>query len=359
MLSRFVRCSPSKRNSRDAAISSSPASSPAMRRVAGHERGQRGEHVECSPVRRGRRPRGPRPRRRRSRRSRAASSSTTCSRKVRSIDGRDQLGDDLVLAPLLHGLDLDLALRGGHDRGEVAHARDDHVAAGAQRAAERVRHHALVVRDREAHRYAAALVHERAAPRELADADDRALDEPRHDDRRPTSAGRVDLVAHDAQLGVGVARVVRADLRAEAVLQRRDDPATVGVVLGVRRRHQHEVEREADPVPADLDVALLEHVQEPDLDALGEVGQLVDREDPAVDPRHEAEGERPLVGEVAALGDLDRVDLTDQVRDRRVRRRELLAVAFAAVHPRDRRVVTELLDELDGMARDRVRTGRR
>ena len=34
-----------------------------------------------------------------------------------------------------------------------------------------------------------------------------------------------------------------------------------------------------------------------------------------------------LVGEVAALGDLDRVDLADQVGDRDVRRRELLAVA--------------------------------
>jgi hypothetical protein len=35
-------------------------------------------------------------------------------------------------------------------------------------------------------------------------------------------------------------------------------------------------------VAADLDVALLQHVEQRHLDALGEVGQLVDREDAAV-----------------------------------------------------------------------------
>jgi hypothetical protein len=40
-----------------------------------------------------------------------------------------------------------------------------------------------------------------------------------------------------------ILRVVRADLRAEAVLERRDDAATVRVVLGVRGRDDEEVER--------------------------------------------------------------------------------------------------------------------
>ena len=71
----------------------------------------------------------------------------------------------------------------------------------------------------------------------------------------------------------------------------------------------------------------------PDLDALGEVGQLVDREDAAVGPRHEAVVERELVGEVSALGDLDRVDLADQVGDRGVGRGELLAEPFARGAP--------------------------
>ena len=116
-----------------------------------------------------------------------------------------------------------------------------------------------------------------------------------------------------------------ADLGAEAVLERRDDAAAVRVVLGVGRRHQHQVERQPDLVAPDLHVALLEHVQQADLDALGEVGELVDGEDPAVGARDEPVVDRELVGEVAALGDLDRVDLADEVGDRRVGRGELLA----------------------------------
>ena len=45
---------------------------------------------------------------------------------------------------------------------------------------------------------------------------------------------------------------------------------------------------------------------------------------------------RELVGEVAALGDLDRVDLADEVGDRRVGGGQLLAEAVVAVHPLDR-----------------------
>ena len=69
---------------------------------------------------------------------------------------------------------------------------------------------------------------------------------------------------------------------------------------------------------------------------------------------HEAVVDRQLVGEVAALGDLDRVDLADEVGDRRVGRRELLAEAAVAVHPLDRRVVAALGDEMARVRRDRV-----
>ena len=51
---------------------------------------------------------------------------------------------------------------------------------------------------------------------------------------------------------------------------------------------------------------------------------------------HEAVVEGELVGQVAALGHLDRVDLADEVGDRRVGRGELLAVATGAVDPLDR-----------------------
>ena len=165
---------------------------------------------------------------------------------------------------------------------------------------------------------------------------------------------RTHLLVDDRDLELGLERVVRADLRTEAVLERRDDAAAVRVVLGVRRRDEQHVEREADLVAADLHVALFEHVEQTDLDALGEVGQLVDREDAAVRARHEPVVDGQLVGEVAAFGDLDRVDLTDEVGDRRVGRRELLAEAAVAVHPLDRRVVAALGDEVTRVRRHRV-----
>ena len=159
---------------------------------------------------------------------------------------------------------------------------------------------------------------------------------------------------HDARLGLDVERVVRADLAAEAVLQRRDDAATVRVVLGVGRRDEHEIERQPDLVAAHLHVALLEHVEQADLDALGEVGQLVDGEDAPVRAGDEAVVQRQLVGQVATLGHLDGVDLADEIGDRGVGGRELLAEAIVAVHPVDGRVVAALADEVARVLRHGV-----
>ena len=130
-------------------------------------------------------------------------------------------------------------------------------------------------------------------------------------------------------------------------------PAPVGVVLGVGRGHQQHVEGQADAVAPDLDVALLEHVEQADLDALGQVGQLVDGEDAPVGAGDEAVVEGELVGQVAALGHLDGVDLADEVGDRGVGRGQLLAEAVGAVHPLDRRVVALVGDQVAGVAGDR------
>ena len=135
------------------------------------------------------------------------------------------------------------------------------------------------------------------------------------------------------------------DLGAEAVLERRDDPAAARVVLRVGGRDHEQVERQADREAADLDVALLEDVEQADLDPLGQVRQLVEREDPAVGTRDEAVVEGQLVRQVAALGDPDRVHLADQVGDRDVGGRELLRVAAVPVDPVDRGDVAALGDD--------------
>ena len=79
-------------------------------------------------------------------------------------------------------------------------------------------------------------------------------------------------------------------------------------------------------------------------------GQLVDGEDAAIGAGHQPVVQRQLVGEVTALGDLDRVDLADQVGDRGVRRGELLTEPVVAMDPHDRRVLAVLGDEIAGVA---------
>ena len=106
---------------------------------------------------------------------------------------------------------------------------------------------------------------------------------------------------------------MRPDLGADAVLQRRDDLAARRVVLRVRREDEHDVERQPHRVAFDLDVALLEDVEEADLDLAREVGQLVDREDAAVGPRQQPVVHRQLARELDAAA--RRLD-----RDRRRRR---------------------------------------
>ena len=64
---------------------------------------------------------------------------------------------------------------------------------------------------------------------------------------------------------------MRADDRADAVLQRRDDPAAVGVILGIGAEDQADVQVEPDGIAANLHVAFFQDVEQADLDARGEI----------------------------------------------------------------------------------------
>ncbi len=132
---------------------------------------------------------------------------------------------------------------------------------------------------------------------------------------------------------------MRPDLRAEAILERRDDPPAVRVVLRVGAGDHVDIDRQAQLESADLHIALFDEVQQADLDPFGEIGQLVDGEDAAIGSRDEPVVDGELIGEVLALGHPDRVDLTDQVGDRGVGGRQLLAVALVRRDPADRHPV--------------------
>jgi hypothetical protein len=53
---------------------------------------------------------------------------------------------------------------------------------------------------------------------------------------------------------------MRPDDRANSVLQRCDDPTSIGVILGIGREDHAEVEVEPDRIASDLDIAFFEDV---------------------------------------------------------------------------------------------------
>ena len=217
---------------------------------------------------------------------------------VSAVEGRSRWSRSSRLAALLAGRELELAAQHVGRRLEVDGPGDGRVLALAR-----------------ARCSAAAATVSAPAMANRADTPERwstALDSRRDRVNRATTSTRcvghlgdeVGLLVDDGDLVVELARVVRADLGAEAVLQRGDDPAAVGVVLGVGAGDDQHVERQPQDVAADLDVALLHHVEHRHLDALGEVGQLVDGDDAAVAARDEAVVDRLGVAERAAFGHL-------------------------------------------------------
>ena len=197
--------------------------------------------------------------------------------------GAEQVVEHLGLAALLAALELDLAAEHVDGGLEVDHAGDRLGLALDGRAVQRGRRDRLGAGDREAGGDAGALV-------DRARLAQRAGEAGEHLDEVVGYVGdQVGLLADHRDLVLELGRVVRADLGAEAVLERGDDAAAVGVVLGVGARDDEHVERQPQHVAADLDVALLHHVEHRDLDPLGEVGQLVDRDDAAVAARDQPE----------------------------------------------------------------------
>ena len=179
----------------------------------------------------------------------------------------------------------------------------------------------------------------------VGDFGDDFLHPARHVDAVVAHVQRRGFLLHDVDFVVDGVRIVGADLRPVAILQRRDDAAAIGVVLWIRGGDQEDVQRHAHLVAANLHVAFFEDVEQPHLDPLGEVRQLVDGEDAAVHSGQQAEVERQLVVQAATFGDFDGVHLADEVGDGDVRRGELLAVALVARHPGDGRLVASLGDD--------------
>ena len=136
---------------------------------------------------------------------------------------------------------------------------------------------------------------------------------------------------------------MRANFAAHAVLERRDDFAASGVVLGIGGEDQQHVQRQANGVALNLHVAFLHDIEKAHLDFAGEIGQFVDGEDAAVGARKQAVVHGQLVGKIppAARG-LDGIDVADDVGDGHVGRGQFFDEAVFAREPGDGRVVALL-----------------
>ena len=79
--------------------------------------------------------------------------------------------------------------------------------------------------------------------------------------------------------------IMRANLRADAIFERRNDLSARCVVLRIRREYERDIERQADGIALNLNVAFLHDVKEANLNFSGKIGQFVDGEDAAIGAR--------------------------------------------------------------------------
>src|SRR5580692_2141599 len=70
-------------------------------------------------------------------------------------------------------------------------------------------------------------------------------------------------------------RIVGPNFRADTVFERSDDFSASGVVFGIRGENDQDVQRQAQRVTLNLNVAFLHDVEQADLDFAGEVGEFV------------------------------------------------------------------------------------
>src|SRR5690348_11122556 len=143
--------------------------------------------------------------------------------------------DDALLGHLIRkSLELELACGRSDKRRQVADTWCGLCLAESNGTLYGARRNGLQVGNADAHADARSLAYVRRAPRELRKLGNQLEHEGGLDQLGyPLARQLRPLLEHDLDLVLDRARIVRPDLRTEAVLERRDDAAAAGVVLGV------------------------------------------------------------------------------------------------------------------------------
>ena len=79
--------------------------------------------------------------------------------------------------------------------------------------------------------------------------------------------------------------IMRHDLGADAIFERRYDLAARRVVFRVCRKDQHHIQRQTHRITFNLHVAFLHDVEKTDLNFAGEIGKFINRKDAAIRAR--------------------------------------------------------------------------
>src|SRR3954463_7842041 len=109
-------------------------------------------------------------------------------------------------------------------------------------------------------------------------------------------------------------RIMRANLRADAVFQRRYDLAACRVVLRIGTKNERDVERQAYGVTFDLNIALLHDVEQANLNFSRKVWQLIDGEDSAIRAGQQSVVHGQLAAQLmSATSRLDGIDIADEI----------------------------------------------
>ena len=82
--------------------------------------------------------------------------------------------------------------------------------------------------------------------------------------------------------------IVGANLGTDAVFKRGDDFSAGGVVFGIRAEHDGQIERQANGIALNLDVAFLHDIEQAHLNFSREIGEFIDGEDAAIGARQQA-----------------------------------------------------------------------
>ena len=145
------------------------------------------------------------------------------------------------------------------------------------------------------------------------------------------------------------------NFRADAVFQRGNDFSARGVVLGIGGKNQQDIERQAQRVAFNLNVAFLHDVEEADLNFSREVGQFVDGKNSAIGARQQSIVNGEFVGEIAAAaGGANGIHVADDVGHGDVGSGEFFDIAKVARHPGDGRIVALGGDAIAAGAADRA-----